>query len=100
MEWLADDKSEDGLGLSLARMTVLPGKTSPAHRHPNCNEVIHVLAGQIEERRNENWHTCHAGETIIIPAGNTHQTRCTGSDPAILMIAYSDGTRIYEDTNL
>lgn len=97
MEWLADDKHQDGLGLSLARMSVLPGKTSPAHRHPNCNEVIHVLAGQIEERQNEDWHTCRAGETIIIPAGDIHQTRCVGEEAAILMIAYSAGTRIYEE---
>ena len=100
MEWLADAGTQTGLGLSLARMTVLPGQTSPAHRHPNCNEVIHVLSGSIEERINDTWTPCHAGDTITAHAGSIHQTRCTSADPAILMIAYSDDTRIYEEVTL
>lgn len=100
MEWLADASTLEGLGLSLARMTVLPGQTSPAHRHPNCNEVIHILSGSIEERLGETWTICRMGDTITAPAGCIHQTRCTSADPAILMIAYSDDTRIYEEVTL
>jgi len=100
MDWLADANTSQGLGLSLARMTVLPGKTSPAHRHPNCNEVIHVLSGSIEERLDDTWTRCEAGDTITAHAGTIHQTRCTSPDPAILMIAYSDDTRIYEEVTL
>lgn len=25
-----------------------PGESEPAHRHPNCEEAIHVLEGDIE----------------------------------------------------
>lgn len=97
MAWLADDQSQAGLGVSLARMTVMPGQTSPAHRHPNCNEVIHVLSGEVEERCNDTWHTLTPGDTLIIKAGETHQSRNSGSEPAKLIIAYSDGSRTYED---
>lgn len=97
MEWLADGKTHAGLGLSLARMTVLPGKTSPAHRHPHCNEVIHVLSGSIDERRGDKWLPTQTGDTVIVTAGAIHQTRCTSQQEAILMIAYSADTRIYED---
>ena len=100
MDWLADAGTQTGLGLSFARMTVLSGKTSPAHRHPNCNEVIHVLSGTIEQRLGEHWTERKPGDTITILSGTVHQTRCTSPTPAILMIAYSDDTRIYEEVTL
>ena len=99
MEWLVDDQNKPGLGLSLARMTVLPGQTSPAHRHPNCNEVIHVLTGSIKERRDSTWHTLNVGDTLVINAGQVHQTRALSDTPATLMVVYSDSTRIYEEVN-
>jgi len=99
MDWLADADTAEGLGLSLARMTVMPGKTSPAHRHPNCNEVIHVLYGSIEERLDQEWTPCAPGDTITAFAGTVHQTRCTSNTPAILMIAYSDDRRIYQEVS-
>lgn len=97
MQWLAEDRSYPGAGLSLARMTVRPGQTSPAHQHPNCNEVIHVLTGQISERLAGRWVEAGPGDTVFVPAGTAHQTRCVGSDEAVMMIAYSAGTRIYKE---
>jgi len=96
MRWLMEDAIQDHAGLSLARMTVDPGVTSEAHRHPNCTEAIHLLEGQVEQRRGNDWMKLAAGDTILIPTGALHQTRNTGPGVAILMVAYSDGTRIYE----
>ena len=97
MTWLVEDKSHPGAGLSLARMTVHTGLTSPAHRHPDTNEAIHVLSGTISERLNDAWVDAAAGDTVFIPAGTVHQSRCTSAHDAVLMIAYSEGTRIYEE---
>jgi len=94
MEWLADGADKD---LSLARMVVLPGACSPAHRHPNCNEVIHVLAGEIIQRRDDHWAAMTVGDTITIYAGETHQSRNDSERRATLMIAYSSGERVYEE---
>ena len=96
MQWLMDDGIEEAAGLSLAKMTVAPGVTSEAHRHPNCSEAIHVLCGRVEQRRGEEWVELAAGDTILVPAGTPHQTRNGGAEPAVLMIAYSSGSRIYE----
>jgi quercetin dioxygenase-like cupin family protein len=99
MDWLADADTADGLGLSLARMTVLAGKTSPAHVHPNCNEVVHVLSGKIDQRLGDRWTPCAAGDTITVLAGTVHQTRCTSDTSATLMIAYSEDRRIYQEVS-
>ncbi|MEO1405787.1 MAG: phosphoglycerate kinase [Pseudomonadota bacterium] len=97
MEWLVEDASHPGADLSLARMTVNPGHTSPAHRHTNSNEAIHVLSGRMEERIGEQWTEVGPGETVYVPTGSVHQTRCVGDEPVVMMIAYSAGRRTYED---
>ncbi len=96
MDWLMEDAIEPGAGLSLARMTVAPGVTSEAHRHPNCTEAVHLLSGRVEQRRGDVWVALLPGETLLIPQATVHQTRNTGTEPAVLMIAYSSGARIYE----
>ena len=96
MEWLMEDAIRPDAGLSLARMTVAPGVTSEAHRHPNCSETVHLLSGEVEQRCGEDWVTLRAGETLLIPAGSPHQTRNSKAAPAVLMVAYSSGSRIYE----
>ena len=96
MHWLMEDRIQADAGLSLARMTVEPGKTSEAHRHSNCTEAIHVLSGQIEQRCDDRWTELLSGETILIPVGSLHQTRNIGTVPAVMIVAYSSGARIYE----
>ncbi|MEO0425320.1 MAG: cupin domain-containing protein [Pseudomonadota bacterium] len=97
MTWLVEDASHPGADLSLARMTVLPGHTSPAHRHPNANEAIHLVSGELEVRLGAQWVPAHPGDTIYVPSGTTHQTRCLGDTEAVLILAYSAGRRAYED---
>lgn len=96
MQWLMEDAIDARAGLSLARMTVAPGVTSPTHRHPDCSEAVHLLAGRVEQRRGDDWVPLAAGETLLIPPGAVHQTRNPGSEVAVLMVAYSSGARIYE----
>lgn len=96
MQWLMEDAIDARAGLSLARMTVAPGVTSPAHRHPDCSEAVHLLTGRVEQRRGEDWVALAAGETLLIPPGAVHQTRNPGPETAVLMVAYSSGARVYQ----
>lgn len=95
MQWLMEDAIDPRAGLSLARMAVAPGVTSPAHRHPDCSEIVHVLSGCIQQRCGDRWFRLAAGGTLLIPAGAPHQTRNTGAETAGLMMAYSGGARRY-----
>ncbi len=93
MDWLMDDSVQPGAGLSLARMSVNPGQTSPAHRHPNCNEAIHLIEGVVDVRVDSAWTTL----TAFVPARSVHQVRNAAGRTAIMMIAYSAGARVYEE---
>lgn len=95
MEWLMEDRIDAGAGQSLAKMTVPIGVTSEAHSHTNCTETLHVLSGRIEQRIGEALQVMDAGETCLIPVNAIHQTRNIGDKPALMMIAYSSGRRVY-----
>jgi len=95
MQWLMEDAIDTRAGVSLARMTVAIGAISELHHHTNCSETIHVLEGEIQQRIDDKWVNLTAGETCLIPLGARHQTRNTGDIRAVMMIAYSAGSRAY-----
>jgi quercetin dioxygenase-like cupin family protein len=97
MSWLVEDRSAPGVGLSVARMAVAPGATSPAHRHPNCHEIIHLISGSVEQTAGDQRYRMAAGDTVVVAPGQVHHTRnLSGREAAELLICYSAGTRIYQ----
>ena len=96
MDWLVDDSIIAGAGLSVARMTLRPGICSEGHSHPNCAEVIHLIAGRVEQTVGTERFTMEAGDSAFVPPGRFHRTRNQGRDDATMVVAYSAGTRIYD----
>lgn len=91
-----EDAIEKDAGLSMAKMTVDINVISELHSHLNCTEAIHVLEGKVEQLCGNSWIELEKGQTCLIPKGVKHQTRNIGSQRAVLMIAYSSGSRAYE----
>lgn len=96
MDWLMDDAIAKGAGISLAKMTLQAGEISELHSHPNCNEIIHVLTGKVEQSCGGEKSVLGEGETVLIRQGQKHQTRNISDETAVLMVAYSAGSRLYD----
>jgi len=96
MEWLVDAGLQPGARLSLARMRVEAGQCSAMHRHPDCDEAVHVLSGDVEQRVGDRLLRLGPGESAHIPAGLAHCSRALGDQAAVLLVAYSAGERIYQ----
>ena len=96
MDWLVDDELKPGAGLSVARMTLNKDAASPGHRHPNCNEVIHLISSAVELLIDGQPKRLAAGETGFIPAGAAHSLRNVGAGDAVMIVCYSAGSRVYE----
>ncbi|WP_162912992.1 cupin domain-containing protein [Rhodospirillaceae bacterium SYSU D60014] len=96
MCWLIDDALSPGAGVSLAEMILKPGAESPSHRHPNCTEAIHLVAGLVEQAIDEQIYYLRPGETVLVPVGAVHWSRNVGDEEARMTIVYSAGTRLYE----
>ncbi len=96
MEWLVDGSVVAGAGLSLARMTVQGGAICQQHRHPNCDEAVHLLSGELLLVIEDQPQFLKPGATAFITAGQVHHVENPSVDPAVVMLAYSAGVRVFE----
>jgi quercetin dioxygenase-like cupin family protein len=63
-----------------------PGDTPRGrHFHPDTEECIYVLSGRGRTESESGDHELRAGDTILIPAGEPHVTRNTGTEPLVLL---------------
>jgi len=69
--------------------TFLPGKAHDFHRHPNQEEVIYVLAGELEQWVEDERRLIGAGDAVVIPAGVVHASFNVGAEPAKLIAVLS-----------
>src|SRR5206468_498693 len=62
--------------------TFLPSKSHAFHRHPNQEEVIYVLAGELEQWVEDERRMLRAGDAVVIPAAVVHASYNVGDAPA------------------
>ena len=94
LEWFASRELGNSTFMTVGIATISPGKENPVHLHPNCDEILHVLQGQIMNRVGDREYEMHAGDTVTIPEGTPHNARNIGKDDAVLSISYNTPDRI------
>jgi quercetin dioxygenase-like cupin family protein len=67
------------------------------HFHADTEECIYVLSGQGRTESDSGDHELRAGDTILIPAGETHVTRNTGSEPLVLLCFFPTARVVNRD---
>ncbi len=94
LHWYASGALSQASGLTVGRCILKGQSANPIHYHPNCEEVLHVLTGQIEHYIDgEGWFAMNAGDSITIPANLKHGARNIGDGEAHLLIAFSSPDR-------
>ncbi len=78
------------------RKVEIPVASSPdsargMHSHRDSEECIYVLSGQGTTHAESGDYPLHAGDAIVIPPGEKHMTRNTGSEPLILLCFFPVG---------
>lgn len=58
---------------SLAQITILPGKASLKHYHPEAEESYYILAGRGRIEIDGETREVSAGDAVLIPPDVTHQ---------------------------
>ena len=61
--------------------TADPGSGTMVHYHPEQEETFHVLEGTMEVLRDGAWISVQAGQTHLVPKGEVHAWRNSGSSP-------------------
>lgn len=89
----SDDKLSPGAAQTLGICCIFPGKANPLHYHPNCEEVLHMIAGEGRHSFDDDTVDLQPGSTIRIPIGVKHNLVNTGSETLVCLISFSSGTR-------
>lgn len=90
VRWL--HAGETGMdSLSFGEMTINPGSENRQHYHPNCEEVLYLISGELQHHfeGSEDSFTLKAGMSVQVPMGMTHHSRCVSAEPARMLVAYS-----------
>ena len=69
--------------------TFLPGKSHAFHRHPNQEEVIYVLDGELEQWVEDERRLLRTGDVVIIPAAVVHASHNVSDAPVRILAVLS-----------
>jgi len=93
LRWSASSKVGNSKTMTFGRATILAGCASPRHRHPNCDEILHVISGRIEHTLENERFILEPGDTISLPAGRWHNAKVLGDEDAEMVICFSSADR-------
>ena len=83
--WLCNPPKTGAEQLTVINITLAPGKGHNFHRHPAQEEVIHVIAGTVEQWIKQERRTLAAGDSAFIPADVVHASFNIGTTEAKLL---------------
>jgi quercetin dioxygenase-like cupin family protein len=94
LHWLVSSKANGAKELTMGRVDIAPGERNPWHRHPNCEEALYVITGEIEHRIEGTPNVrINAGEAILVPRNLLHQAINVGDTTVELLVSFSSADR-------
>lgn len=87
LEIVSGEKGSSSVTLRLVEIPIpQPGdRPRGPHRHDGFEECIYVLSGLGRTESDSGNYPLKAGDTILIPSGETHMTHNTGAEPLVLL---------------
>lgn len=95
IKWICDLKVTPTSLQSFGYAYVLPGKTNPEHWHKTCEEIIYMLAGELNVNAHGRTITVKPGQTALIPRGVRHSVVNEGWEPVVYIASFS---AVFRDT--
>jgi sugar phosphate isomerase/epimerase/mannose-6-phosphate isomerase-like protein (cupin superfamily) len=100
LHWIANASVFAGCGQTLGLVTIKPGHSNGAHRHPADEELILVQRGRCRHRCGGREVLLEAGDVLRLPPGQPHQATNIGEADLELLVAYPCGSRSFESISL
>lgn len=97
LSWLIGARQIAGAEQTLGVVTIYPQKRNPLHAHPNCEELLYVISGECDHKLGEETIHLVPGSVICIPRGVPHWAQCTGAEPLVAVVSFSDPNRTTEN---
>jgi quercetin dioxygenase-like cupin family protein len=93
VDWAVSEGNPEGAEQTVGLAVFDPGKGNVEHIHPNCEEVLYVLEGEMEHDLGEESVRLGPGDLIVIPRNARHCVRNVGHAPARVLISFSSPDR-------
>ena len=93
IKWLFSGQTAPDAAQTLGYVVIEPGQKNPLHAHPNAEEVLYLIAGELDHSLDGAMYRLKAGDAIRVPAGAKHDARCVSREPATMVVCYSHPNR-------
>lgn len=85
LRWMSHPPSTAAEQLTVIEVTLQPGKGHDFHKHPDQEEVIYVVSGEVEQWLELEKKDLHAGDSLFIPANTVHASFNSGTSAVTLL---------------
>ena len=93
MQWLCSGMLFADAQQTFGYVEIDPGRKNPRHLHPNSDEVLYLLQGELDHSLGDAVYHLKAGMSIHIPMGVAHDALNRGDDVASMIVAYPTADR-------
>lgn len=87
--WLCRPEVVEARQIQVCQATLPPGEGHNFHTHPELEEVIYVLAGEVEQWVEREKRLLRVGDAAHIPRGVVHATFNPGGSDAVILAILS-----------
>jgi quercetin dioxygenase-like cupin family protein len=96
--WLVREGEPAGAEQTVGLAVFDPGKGNVEHVHPNCEEIVYVVAGAVRHTLGDDATELGEGDLIVVPRGVAHRLENAGLEPARVWIVFSAADRQFVPT--
>ena len=82
LRWLSHPPSTGARQLTVIDVRLAPGKGHNFHKHPDQEEVLLILAGEVEQWVDRERRLLGPGDSAFVPAGMVHASFNAGTSDA------------------
>lgn len=93
IQWLVSGEHFAGANITFGYVEIEAGCKNPRHYHPNSDEVLYLLQGELDHSVGDEVYRLVPGMAIFIPINVEHDARNTSDQTARMVVAYPTGDR-------
>ncbi len=93
MQWLCSGTLFADAQQTVGYVEINPGEKNPKHYHPNSDEMLYLLEGELDHSLGDDIHHLTAGMAIHIPQDVPHDAHNPGSAVARMIVTYPTADR-------
>lgn len=93
IQWMISGGLIPNANITFGYVEIEPGRKNPRHYHPNSDEVLFLLEGELDHSIGDELFHLTPGMALFIPQNAEHDARSTGEQTARMVVAYPTGDR-------